>query len=321
MAILITGGTGFLGSYLARHLLAEGEGPIVLFDPFVNQENVADLGDRVTIVVGDQSEAIEVLEVVRKHAITEIVHLGYAIGELNNQPERAIQVNVNGTNQIFQIARLSGVRRVVWASSGAAYGYHPTIPAEAEPLAEDAPMRPLSLYGACKLFNEHVAEDYARRFGFDHIGFRLTSIYGLGRSGRRLIGRDFYSRLVEHAVAGEAYTTPLPEQVFNWTYVEDVARAFHTALRAPKPAVRIFNVSGDARTVRESVEFVRSEIAPGARIDFGDRRERRIPVLTNHLIREHLGWEPKYSMEEGMRDYAARLRTRETAPVRRPPAG
>lgn len=317
MAILITGGTGFLGSYLARHLLEEGEGPIVLFDVMINEENIADLRDRVTIVQGDQSEAIEVLDAVRQHDVTEIVHLGYAIGELNNQPDRAIQINVNGTNEIFQIARVLGLRRVVWASSGAAYGYHPTIPAEAEPLREDAPMRPLSLYGACKLFNEHVAEDYARRFGLDHIGFRLTSIYGLGRSSRRLIGRDFYSRLVEHAVAGEAYTTPLPEQIFNWTYVEDVARAFHTALRAPQPKVRIFNVSGDAKTVRESVEFVRSEIAPDAQITFGDQRERRIPILTNDLIRAELGWEPKFSMQEGMRDYAARLRGREPAPVPR----
>lgn len=317
MAILITGGTGFLGSYLARHLLEEGEGPIVLFDVMINEENIADLRDRVTIVQGDQSEAIEVLDAVRQHDVTEIVHLGYAIGELNNQPDRAIQINVNGTNEIFQIARVLGLRRVVWASSGAAYGYHPTIPAEAEPLREDAPMRPLSLYGACKLFNEHVAEDYARRFGLDHIGFRLTSIYGLGRSSRRLIGRDFYSRLVEHAVAGEAYTTPLPEQIFNWTYVEDVARAFHTALRAPQPKVRIFNVSGDAKTVRESVEFVRSEIAPDAQITFGDQRERRIPLLTNDLIRAELGWEPKFSMQEGMRDYAARLRGREPAPVPR----
>ncbi|HEX2172102.1 MAG TPA: NAD(P)-dependent oxidoreductase [Dehalococcoidia bacterium] len=317
MAILITGGTGFLGSYLARHLLDLGEGPIVLFDILINRENIADLGDNVTVVQGDQSEAVEVLEVVRQYDVTEIVHLGYAIGELTSQPERAIQVNVNGTNEIFQIARILGVRRVVWASSGAAYGYHPTIPAEAEPLREDAPMRPLSLYGACKLFNEHVAEDYARRFGLDHIGFRFTSIYGLGRSSRRLIGRDFYSRLVEHAVAGEPYTTPLADQLFNWTYVEDVARAIHTALRAPKPKVRIFNVSGDTRSVAESVEFDRSELVPGAPVEIGTQRERRIPILTNDLIRAELGWEPKFSMEEGMRDYVARLRGRQPAPVPR----
>ena len=247
-----------------------------------------------------------------------IVHLGYANGEVTSQPDRAIQINVTATNQTFQIARLMGVRRVVWASSGAAYGYHPTIPADAEPLREDAPMRPLSLYGACKLFNEHIAEDYARRFGLDHIGFRLTSIYGLGRSSRRGIGRDFYSRLVEQAVAGEPLITPLPDQIFNWTYVEDVARAFHTALRAPKPKVRLFNVSGDARTVAESVEFVRTDLVPGAEIQLGTERERRIPVLTNDLIRAELGWEPKFSMEEGMRDYAIRLRGRALALVPRP---
>ena len=142
-----------------------------------------------------------------------------------------------------------GVRRVVWASSGAAYGYHPTIPAEAEPLREDAPMRPLSLYGACKLFNEHVAEDYARRFGLDHIGFRLTSIYGLGRSSRRGIGRDFYSRLVEQAVAGEPLITPLPEQVFKVTCAPLGTRRSITACQSTakrcRPSCR---PSGSSRT-------------------------------------------------------------------------
>ena len=110
---------------------------------------------------------------------------------------------------------------------------------------------------------------------------------------------------------------PNGRKIFNWTYVEDVARAFHNGLRAPKPAIRIFNVSGDAKTVAESVEFVRRELAPGAEIQFGTERERRIPVLTNDLIRAELGWEPKFSMEEGMRDYAARLSGRTPAPVPR----
>ena len=97
-----------------------------------------------------------------------------------------------------------------------------------------------------------------------------------------------------------------------------MARAFHTALWAPKPKVRIFNVSGDVKTVAESVEFVRTELVPGANLQFGEERERRIPLLTNDLIRTELGWEPKFSMEAGMRDYLARLRSHEPAPVPRP---
>jgi nucleoside-diphosphate-sugar epimerase len=70
--------------------------------------------------------------------------------------------------------------------------------------------------------------------------------------------------------------------------------------------------------VGESAEFVRRDLIPGAEIQFGTQRERRIPILTNDLIRAELGWEPKFSMEEGMRDYVARLRGREPAPVRNP---
>ena len=94
----------------------------------------------------------------------------------------------------------------------------------------------------------------------------------------------------------------------NWTYVEDVARVFRVALNAPKPRVRIFNVSGDARTAGESADHVRNTLVPGAKITFGTHPVRRIPILSNALIRAELGWAPTYTMEQGMQEYLARLR-------------
>ncbi|MFO1189006.1 MAG: NAD(P)-dependent oxidoreductase [Alphaproteobacteria bacterium] len=307
MATLITGGTGFLGSYVARHLLAHDEGPIVLFDTTINTENIADLQGKVTVVEGDQAQAVELFDVVKRCNVQRIVHLGYAIFALNGAPDRGMEVNINGTNNVFQIARIMGIR-VVWASSGAAYGYHPVIPASAEPLDETAACRPISLYGKCKLFNEMVAEDYANRLGLDHIGLRLTSIYGVGRSGRLQTAGDFYCLLVERAFQGRDYEAPPADQMFNWTYVEDVARVFRVALNAPKPRVRIFNVSGDARTAGESADHVRNTLVPGAKITFGTHPVRRIPILSNALIRAELGWAPTYTMEQGMQEYLARLR-------------
>ena len=307
MTTLITGGTGFLGSYIARHLLEHDEGPIVLFDVATNSDNIADLKGRVTVVEGDQSQAVELFDVIKRHNVERIIHLGYAIFALNGAPDRGMAINVTGTNNIFQIARILGIR-VVWASSGAAYGYHPVIPAAAEPLSETAPCRPISLYGKCKLFNEMVAEDYANRLGLDHIGLRLTSIYGVGRSGRLQTAGDFYCLLVERAFQGRDYQAPPANQMFNWTYVEDVARVFRTALNAPKPKVRIFNVSGDAKTAGDSADYVRKTLVPGAKITFGTDPVRRIPILSSALIKAELGWAPIYSMEQGMQEYLARLK-------------
>jgi nucleoside-diphosphate-sugar epimerase len=308
MSILITGGTGFIGSYLVRKLVEEGEDKVVLMDVLPYPPAVGDVMEHVEIIQGDFSEASHVMAVLKKHDISCVFHLGYLGGpELERSPSRAIRVNCEGTSNLFEMARIAGVKRVVWASSGAVLGRTLTS-SNPKLLEEEAGPAPLFMYGACKLFNENIAEIYAQRHGFDHIALRITSIYGLGRVGRRGLGGgpDIFSQLIEKAARGEAVVAPPADHRIYWSYVKDCAEAFYCAYRAPKPKHRIFNFSGEIRTIGETVGCLRT-LFPQASIDMGTAPIEILPYFKTDRISEELGFQPIYPMEKGMKDYAERL--------------
>src|SRR6266478_8805867 len=139
MATLITGGTGLIGACLDEKLLAHGE--------------------------GDVQSVVAVFDVVRAHGVTSIVHLAYLLGHAcNRSPERATRVNILGTVNVLEAARLSGLERVLLASSIAVYGSDEEYAPGERPLREDVPLRVASglpIYGGGKLYLEHLARNYA----------------------------------------------------------------------------------------------------------------------------------------------------------------
>ena len=169
MSILITGGTGFLGSYLARHLVLEkGQGDVVLFDQFPDRLRVEEVEDRVTLVQGDVLEVHELLSTMKRHRVDRVVHLAAILG--GPTPERIVpylRVQSMGTANVFEACRIHGVNRVVFASSVAVHGYKTNLQPEVD---EDAVPRPDSPYGICKLWGEHVADFYHRVHGRLHQG-------------------------------------------------------------------------------------------------------------------------------------------------------
>lgn len=301
MAVLITGGTGFLGADLARLLVAEdGEQPVLL-DLYPDYEATADLSGSATVVAGDFSEPTELVEVIRKYEIEGIFHLGYFTAAAELYPAQASRINALGTTRLFEIALATGVRRVVWPSSAAVYGHSETAAAP-DWRTEDDPPGPNSIYGACKLFNEHVAEVMAVRQGFDHIGLRLCSVFGPRRAGRRGINPDFYANVLEATRRGEPVTAPPEQHLLTWGYVKDVARAFRAAYLADDPPHRIYNFAGPSTTAAAAAAYVR-ELVPGADIRHADTGLRHLAYVDAARIGEDLGFEPSYTMQQAMNDY------------------
>ena len=158
MSILITGGTGFLGSYLAKKLVEQGEDRLILMDTIPHPPAVEDIIDHVEIVPGDFSEPTHVMSILKKHDISCLFHFAYVSGgEMERSISQSIRINCEGTANLFEMARISGVQRVIWPSSGATRGRVLTSSAP-ELLDEDAPPEPGGLYGISKLFNENIAE-------------------------------------------------------------------------------------------------------------------------------------------------------------------
>jgi UDP-glucose 4-epimerase len=171
---LVTGGAGFIGSSIARGLLARGDAVRVI-DNFSTgkRENIADIVERIELFEGDirddrlLARAIAGVEVVFHEAAIASVPQSMA------QPLENHSVNATGTMRVLESARQAGVRRVLYAASSAAYGDEPTLPK-----VETMPPAPISPYGATKLAGEVAMQVYARAFGLETVCLRYFNVFG-----------------------------------------------------------------------------------------------------------------------------------------------
>ena len=171
---LVTGGAGFIGSSIARALIARGDG-VRIIDNFSTgkRENLAEIADRIELLEGDirddklLAKAIGGVEVVYHEAAIASVPQSMA------EPLENHAVNATGTMRVLEAARRAGVRRVVYAASSAAYGDEPTLP-KVETMAP----APISPYGATKLAGEVAMQVYARAFGLETVCLRYFNVFG-----------------------------------------------------------------------------------------------------------------------------------------------
>ncbi|MGA9400656.1 NAD-dependent epimerase/dehydratase family protein, partial [Haladaptatus sp.] len=157
--VLVTGGTGFIGSYTAKELLEQGH-DVVAYDLSTDPRILEKLGiaDDVEIRRGDITDSTDVIRAVKESGATRIVHLaGLLTTTARENPRAGIEVNVLGTNNVMEAARTLSdqVERVAWASSAAVFA--PPTNYDTEWVTEYDLVYPDTLYGAAKEFNEHQA--------------------------------------------------------------------------------------------------------------------------------------------------------------------
>lgn len=309
MSIMITGGTGFLGSYLVKHLVEEkGITDVVLYDQYPNESRIADIRDRITLEQGSVLEPFELLHVMERHQVDRIIHLAFILGEPDQfKPVAYLNVQCMGTANVFEAARLHGVKRLVYASSAAVYGHNP--PDWTEVTEDDAPT-PNTMYGACKLWGEHIAEVYTNRYGLDIISLRPCSVFGLGRGLRGsyasgltpLPEQPHFMVLPERAALGEVVQMPPDNVPVDWIYAADAAEAWYLAMTVGHPQHRVFNLRAERRQMGEMTAHLR-QILPEAQIDVGTDRPRSLYLLNNDRLVNELGFKARWSMETGLVDY------------------
>ena len=321
MAIMITGGTGFLGSYLARHLIQQkGETGIVLFEMYPNLTRVEEIRDQVEIVQGDILEPQELLSTMDKYHVDRVIHLAAILGGAN--PEKFVpylRVHCMGTANVFEACRLHGVDRVVYASSAAVYRGNPNPMEEVD---EDVAPKPKGLYSACKFWGEKIAETYREEHGLDYTVLRPTSVFGLGRGQRgswssRLTPipeTPHHMVLPELAALGEPVEMPPNDLLTDWIYAADAAEAWYCALTVKDPAHRVFNMRSERRRLGEVTAHLQ-DLLPDAQITVSSQPvEDPLQLMSNKRLVEDLGFKARYTMETGMVDYLNRVRSQAGLP-------
>ena len=172
---MVTGGTGFIGRRIVRELTDRGE-DVVCFDlapPPPQQEGV-------TYYRGDVTQLPHILEACNTHGVSRIIHMAALLPpDTEDRPHFSMQVNIGGTNNVFEAARWCGIERVVYASSIAVYGVQETF--GDRPVNEDDLPAPANVYGMTKAANDFAAARYRDLYGLDLRGIRICTVFGHGR--------------------------------------------------------------------------------------------------------------------------------------------
>jgi len=266
MAILITGGTGFIGTQLARLAVDEGLRPLLL-DPVPPGPAMADLVPAVDYLPNSLNSTSSLVEILRSRGVDIIFHLGGMLSVPSERdPWAAFEVNINGTQRLLEAARLCGIKRFVFASSIAVYGRDlPT-----GPVNEASVEHPASMYGLCKVSCELLGMFHHHRFGLDFRAIRVPSVVGPGSKVPHMSIYNCWA--IERPLQGQPYEIFVePQTRCPVIYFRDAARALWELSRAPEADLetRIYNVVGvrPSFSAQELADAVRAQV-PSASLSF-----------------------------------------------------
>lgn len=297
MRVLVTGATGFIGSWVTADLVARGHEVAVLVRPSSDLWRLAELKDRLRVItcpLDDSRGLAEALATLRPEAIA---HLAWQ-GVDNTDRNRPIQArNVSDTVAFVDLAAAAGVRAFVGAGSQAEYGPYPRA------IREDDVPRPTTLYGHAKLATGNMAGRIAEEHGLRFAWMRIFSAYGPKDSPRWII-----PSLIRSLKSGERMALTACEQRWGFIHARDLASAFRIVIES-EGASGIFNAgSPDAPPLRDTVLLLRDRVAPGAPLGFGEipYRPDQVMVLQADVSRlVALGWAPSTPLADGLDEMIA----------------
>jgi nucleoside-diphosphate-sugar epimerase len=314
MPILITGGTGFIGSYVTRLLIEEGECP-VLFDIMPPRGMLSELEDKFHFIQGSQSHLSFVLHALESYKIDTIFHLGGMLSlSSENNPWASFESNVVGTYTILDAARIMGIRQVVYGSTIATYSKD--IPSDV--IDDRTIQRPTSMYGSTKVFGELLGRFYARKFGLDFRAVRYPSIVG---PGARTAHMSIYNAwAIEEPLRGNPYVLRCePDTRCPVMYFKDAGQAFLMLSRAKRESLEtmVYNLAGidPPFTAQALVDTVKTRI-PEADLSFDPdpavvellREIGRLRIDDSAAQREW-GWKISYPLEAMVDDFISEFHT------------
>jgi nucleoside-diphosphate-sugar epimerase len=318
MNVLVTGGAGFLGGYIMAALQRKGHEAFAYDIAPPSADTLAVSPDIATrFRSGQINDLARLFEVCRSDKIEAIIHSAGMVGLETSleQPIATYQTNVMGLVNVCEVARQLSMRRVVFASSNAAY--HKASGAtlvETDPAFSIRDANPAGHYGTSKMAGEAIGLAYASFQDLDFLAIRITAIYGFGMRSPMYI-----KPMVENSVLGKPTRFATGGRMKrDYTHVLDCSDGIVTALMSPPWKAgeqRVINVaSGNARTASEVAKIVRDTI-PGADIEIGDEltplEEQNVKMRTSLDIaaaKRLLNWSPQWPLEKGIFEYAETFR-------------
>ena len=308
MRILITGAGGQVGQDLIPLLRERGHEPA----GFDLARPPASVFSDVAWGAGDVTVEEEVFDAVRATKPDSVWHLAAILSATGERvPFRAWRVNMDGTRNVLEAARLLGVRQVLFTSTIAAFG-----PGLENPVGNDVSMRLTTMYGLTKVAGELLGEYYATKWGLDFRGVRFPGLISAVEPGGGT--SDYVNHMYFAAARGGAYDAFCrPDTTIPLMYMPDALRALCELAEAPPEALtrRLYNIAAMSPTAAEIAAAVVRR-APGTRLGFVPEPARQAILdswpraLDDSAARRDWGWAPRFDLEGMTADLVPKIRER-----------
>lgn len=305
LRVLVTGGAGYIGSHIVRHLAEAGHAPLA-FDNLHAGHRWAVLD--APLVVGDLGEPGALEAVFDSQGFDAAIHCAGHIwvGESVRQPAKYYFNNTVNSLRLFELCARRGIGRVVFSSTAAVYG-QPDV----EVIDETTPLAPINPYGASKMMAERALTDIAAAAGLRYAVLRYFNVAGADAQARIGEATPDNSHLIKVAcetaiglrkgmlINGTDYPTPDGTCIRDYVHVDDLARAHVQAVQhlCDGGASLVANCGyTDGFSVRQVLDTVRRVTGIDFPVSEAPRRpgDPAVLVAANRRVREILGWEPRH---------------------------
>lgn len=309
MSVLVTGGSGFIGSHIVEGLLRNDKQVIVLdsLDPYYdldlkqrnrNQCRVLS-DDNFTFIEGSITNSSLVSDIIKENGVTTIYHQAAKAGVRPSvkQPMAYEKNNVEGILNILEVAEKHGVNRLIHASSSSVYGVPEYLPYD-----EDHPNRPKSPYAVTKLSSEHYCNVFHELHDISTVNLRYFTVYG-PRMRPNMAISNFVSRCLNGnppIIYGDG------KQTRDFTYIDDIVEANLSLLDSKAADGETMNVgSSDNISIRKLAEYVVEET--GADVDIVHEEAKDADSRHTHAditkANDLIGYEPNHDIRKGVSEF------------------
>lgn len=297
MRVLITGGAGFLGSTLANQLVARGYTVLVLDD--LTAGDPRRLDSEVLFTRGDIKDVPKLWSLL--HGVDCVYHLAarVRVPESIHYPSEYNNVNVGGTVAVMEAVRDTGVRRVVFASSGALYGEQVH-----QPISEKQTPNPNSPYGVSKIAAEHYVSTLGMLYGIETVSLRIFNAYGPGQELPPNYPPVIPQLLRQARGGGSQVLFGDGTQTRDFVYVDDVVDALERAATATDVNRAVINVgSGQEMSIGTLAAKVARVTGTRPHVLYNREQSAGVSRLVAdvRLAEQLLGWAPRTSLDLGLR--------------------
>jgi len=301
-ALLITGGTGSIGAFLVKELIKNKvDKEIILFDLNPNYKRIKEISNQVKVIRGDVSIWSDLVNIVKKYGIGEIFHLAAILSSESEQsPLQSMRVNIEGTINILETAKLFNINKVIFPSTISTYGLNAV-----EPVDENQIQQPTNIYGVTKVLDELWGLYYYRKYRIDFRSVRFPRIVNPGRTGSG--AALFPSELIEKVALEEPYKPELKKDYkIPILYIKDAIKSLMLLYEAKEVKTRIYNLSALIPDAEEILRVLK-KYKPNVKVEFLPQSfssHLQIPLTFNsEKIYRELGWEIEYNTDKMVEDF------------------